>query len=203
MNTIQVDICEHWEPAANETDTNTSISGSSITVTVAADNDCGPVQALDVSGVRLGIAGSGLTSVSASISADGDIRLGGNANDVPVIRQVVDELADDGATADKLTVVRHTGAPDGDSAYFKLLIEENAQDSFADTVLELDFDGMGPGMTITLDAWVATKEDVDDKKLKPVNFVIVDDDPDHSWRGNGRERRQRAYERPAGLRRRR
>ena len=87
----------------------------------------------------MGIAGSGLTSVSASISADGDIRLGGNANDVPVIRQVVDELEDDGVTAAKLTVVRHTGAPDGDSAYFKLLIEEANQDSFEDTVLELDF----------------------------------------------------------------
>ena len=72
-------------------------------------------------------------------------------------------------------MIRHTGAPDGDSAYFKLLIEEANQDSFENTVLELDFDGMGPGMTITLDAWVSTKENL--KDLEPTAFVIVDDDP--------------------------
>ena len=174
MNTIDVDICGTQGTASTPTTTGTAlVSGSSITITVA-DNDCGAGDALDVSGIRLGIAGSQLTTVSASISASGDIRLGGNANDVPVIRQIVDELEDDGVSADALTVIRHTGDPEGDSEYFKLLIEENAQDSFDGTVLELDFGGIEPGMTITLDAWVSTKAAI--KALKPVEFVLVADD---------------------------
>ena len=175
-NTIAVAIC--GEVGTGGDDGNTSVSGTTITVTVA-DNDCTVNEAIDVSGVRLGIAGSGLTEVSASISASGDIRLGGGANDVPVIRQIVDELADDGVTAEKLTVIRHTGAaapPAKNGEYFKLLIEENAVDSFADTVLELDFDGIEPGMTVTLDAWVSTKADL--KDLEPTAFVLVAEDND-------------------------
>ena len=153
------------------------ISGTSITITVA-DNDCSPSDALDVSGVRLGIAGSGLSEVNASISADGELRLGGNANDVPVIRTIVDELEDGDVKAEVLTVIRHTGdpaiPPSKNGEYFKLLIEENAQDSFDGTVLELDFAGLEPGMTLTLDAWVSTKADL--SKLKPTAFVLVVDD---------------------------
>jgi hypothetical protein len=176
MNTIDVDIC--GTAGTGGDDGTVSLSGTSITVTVAA-TDCSPSDALDVSGVRLGIAGSGLSEVSASISASGDIRLGGNANDVPVIRQIVDELEDGDVKAEALTVIRHTGdpaPPDKNEGYFKLLIEENAVDSFDGAVLELDFAGIEPGMTITLDAWVSTKATL--KALKPVNFVLVANDPD-------------------------
>ena len=42
--------------------------------------------------------------------------------------------------------------------YFNLLIEENAVDSFADAEINLDFSGIGTGFSVTIDAWVATKE---------------------------------------------
>ena len=79
-----------------------------------------------------------------------------------------------------MTLIRHTAAPE-DNEYFKLLIEENAVDSFADAVLNLEFSGIGTGMSVTIDAWVTTKEDLDD--LEPVEFVLVDDDPDTTGEG--------------------
>ena len=44
-------------------------------------------------------------------------------------------------TADTLTLIRHTGDPEGDGEYFKLLIEENALDSFAECGARSEFLG--------------------------------------------------------------
>ncbi len=43
-------------------------------------------------------------------------------------------------------------------------------DSFADAVLNLEFSGLGDNMSITIDAWVATEDDLDD--LEPNLFVL-------------------------------
>ncbi len=165
MNGIVIDICTVDGDADN-----TTISGSTITIQV---DTCNADQSIDVSGVRLAIAGQGLTSVAANITSSGDVRLGSGANEVTVVNSIVDELVDGGVTSDTVTLIRHTAAP-SDNVYFKLLIEENAVDSFEGAVLNLDFSGLGAGMSVTIDAWVTTKEDLDD--LKPVEFVIVDDD---------------------------
>ena len=167
---IDIDIC--GVDGATGATGNTAISGGVISLTVG---ECNVNESIDVSGVLLAIAGQGLTSVSANITSSGDVRLGSGANEVTVINSVVDELTDDGVSTDTLTVIRHTGDPEGDSAYFKLLIEENAVDSFTDTVLDLDFSGLESGMTVTIDAWVSTKENLGD--LKPSPIIVAGDDP--------------------------
>ena len=146
---------------------------NTITVTVGAEDGCDNWEtgdAIDVSGVRLSLAGSGQTGIVATVSSTGGVRLPSGSNQVSVINSIVDELVDDGVTVETLTLIRHTGIPE-DGEYFKLLIEENAVDSFAGAALDLDFSGVGTGMTITLDAWVTTKDELDD--LKPVEFVLV------------------------------
>ena len=105
----------------------------------------------------------------ATVSSTGGVRLPSGSNQVSVINSIVDELVNDGVTAETLTLIRHTGSPES-GEYFKLLIEENAVDSFADAALDLDFSGIGTGMTVTLDAWVTTKEELDN--LKPIEFVL-------------------------------
>ena len=152
------------------------MSKNTITIEVTAADDCGTIDnsAIEVDGVRLSLAGSGQDSITASISATGDVRLPGGSNQLTVISKVVDELVDDGVSAETLTLIRHTGDPEGDSEYFKLLIEENAVDSFKDAALDLDFSGIQTGMTLELDAWVSTKEDLED--LKPTQFVLVAND---------------------------
>jgi hypothetical protein len=176
---IEVNIC-----GAPITATSAVVTKNTITVTVAAagcgDDGGDAGDAIDVSGVRLSLAGSGQTGIVATVSSTGGVRLPSGSNQVSVINSIVDELVDDGVTAETLTLIRHTGSPE-DGEYFKLLIEENAVDSFAGAALDLDFSGVGAGMTITLDAWVATKEDLDD--LKPVEFVLVADDQDTTGEG--------------------
>ena len=158
-----IDICD----PVNGTASNTSIDDNSISITVAAggcDND--DEDTIDVSGVLLGIADSGLDEVSASISADGDIRLGSGANEVTVISNVVDEL--ENAVAGRLlTVVRHTGVAtadhkadeDGENR-FHLLIPEPEVDSFDGAQITLDFSGIPAGAEVTLDAWVTASTNV-------------------------------------------
>ena len=174
-NTIAVDIC-----GTDGIATTAVVTKNTITVTVpVADCDANDEtqgdDAIDVSGVRLSLAGSGQTGIVATVSSTGGVRLPSGSNQVSVINSIVDELVDDGVTAETLTLIRHTGSPES-GEYFKLLIEENAVDSFADAALDLDFSGIGTGMTVTLDAWVTTKDALDD--LKAVEFVLVADDPD-------------------------
>ncbi len=161
---IDVEICDGTAAVATGDDTNVSIVGSVLNVVIPT----GTCAAVDVDGVRLGIAGSGLDGVSASVSATGDLRFAGGANDVSVVRSVVDELMDTGVKSTMLlTVIRHTGIPKDNPAtpmmkndgtadsQFMLVITENAVDSFEDAEINLEFGGIPPGATITLDAWVA------------------------------------------------
>jgi hypothetical protein len=76
-----------------------------------------------VENVRLALAGSGQSSIDASVSTTGHIRGVGTVS-VTVISAVVDELTDAGVTAKALEVTRHTGDPvGGASAQFQLVIE--------------------------------------------------------------------------------
>lgn len=146
-----------------------------ITLTVAA-NAGGCNDGIHVSGVRLAIAGSGHTSIVATISSTDHVQLGANANQVIVGSTVVDELTDAGVTTKpgrtdtKLTLIRHTGIPMGGTAdtQFHLVITENALDSFDEAQLNLEFDGVPPGATLTLDAWVAAA--TADPKLNPIRL---------------------------------
>ncbi len=151
-----------------------TVSGSTITIQVTDADTCTAVgNRIDVSGVRVAIAGQGLSDVQANITSSGGVQLAAGANEVTVINSIVDELVDSGVTAgEKITLIRHTAAP-SDEAYFKLLIEENAVDSFGDMAeLNLDFSGIGSGMSVTIDAWVAAKEDLDD--LEPTSLILND-----------------------------
>ena len=172
-DTIEVRICDA-DATINDADS-AVVTKNTITVTVEA-TDCagtGADAAIDVSGVRLSLAGSGQTGIVATVSSTGGIRLPSGSNQVSVINSIVDELVNDGVTVETLTLIRHTGSPE-DGEYFKLFIEENAVDSFADAALDLDFSGLGTGMTVTLDAWVTTKDELDN--LKPVEFVLIAED---------------------------
>ena len=158
-NAITVTICDTTTPREDQV----TLGKNTITIEVIVTDGCMTLDdAIDVKGVRLSLAGSGQDSIAASITATGDVRLPSGSNQVTVINKVVDELVDDGVSADTLTLIRHTGVPEGDGEYFKLLIEENADDSFEMAALDLSFSGIQTGMTITLDAWVTTKEDLDD-----------------------------------------
>ena len=87
--------------------------------------------------------GSGLDSIPATVTSTGDIRLLGGANTVTVMNSIVDELDDDGVdVATTLTLIRHTGEPDGDDTKFKLLIEENTVRSFDGAQINLEFSGI-------------------------------------------------------------
>ena len=161
---IEVNIC-----GTDKTATSAVVTKNTITVTVPSDAcQTEETAVIDVSDVRLSLAGSGQTAIVATVSSTGGVRLPSGSNQVSVINSIVDELVDDGVTVETLTLIRHTGSPE-EGEYFKLFIEENAVDSFEDAAIDLDFSGVGTGMTITLDAWVTTKEDLDD--LKPVEFI--------------------------------
>ena len=160
---IAVNIC--GETGTGGATGNTAISGSAITITVDGDagDGCQATESINVSGVRVAIAGTDLSEVAASISSSGDVRLGAGTNEVPVINRVSDELVDGGVTAQKITLIRHTAdeqarSATDDGTTFKLMIEENVANAFNNGVqLNLDFSGIGAGMTITIDAWAETK----------------------------------------------
>ena len=126
-----------------------------------------------MTGVRLGIAGSGLSAVDASISVSGDFRISGPSR-VTVVSSVVDELDDDGVTTvfdvgdkddvdHKITLLRHTGetAAKNDGP-FAFTITESTVDSFMDAELVLNFSGVPAGAEIVLDAWLSGE-----KALRP------------------------------------
>ena len=155
---IEVRICSANTVIATS---GVSISGNTLDIVVpatAGECDAG----INVDNVRLAIAGSGVEQVSASIAADGDLRLGSGANEVPVVSAVVDELTNGGVTVPgpgkdgtKLTLIRHTGiAMGGAAAQFHLVITENSKSAFDGARLNLEFDGIPAAATLTLDAWI-------------------------------------------------
>jgi hypothetical protein len=133
----------------------------------ASTTTCGNNNSIDIDGVLLALAGSGLSEVSASISVSGDFRL--ERSQVTVINTVVDELDDEDVTTvfevgdkdvdHKLTLLRHTGeVASGKAAKFVLKITENTVDSFDEAELILNFSGIPEGFSIALDAWVSDTE---------------------------------------------
>ena len=82
---------------------------------------------INVDGVLLSLVGSGASSVMASVTATGAVRLpGGVANRVTVIENVVDPLEDENVkVGQKLTLIRHEGEPkEDDPSVFHLVITE-------------------------------------------------------------------------------
>ena len=163
-NNIMVIIC--GDPG---TATNTTVDGNVLTLTIADDEDCSEQSSINVGGVRLSLVGSGLSSVAATVTTTGKIRLLGGANTVTVMNSVVDELTDEGIDVAKgLTLVRHTGELDDDSAdkdpkgKFKLLIMENTVRAFDGAQINLDFSGIPDDVEVTIDAWVAKASDLEE-----------------------------------------
>ena len=168
---IVVNIC--GEPGVARTTTggvtagNVSISKSKLTVYIfecTGPNDVD--EAIDVSGVRVSLAGSGHDSLNANITVSGGVRLlAGSVLEVPVIQSIGDELTDDGVDVDdKVTLIRHTGKPEKDApTMFKLVLEENTVSSFNGTEIDLEFFGIpdDEDVSIKVDAWVASKDDFD------------------------------------------
>ena len=178
---IEVKICS----ATNFSDTGISISGNTLDIVVPSDADA-CAGGIDVDNVRLAIAGSGVEQISASIAANGDLRLGSGANEVPVVSAVVDELTDGGVTTvagrtdTKLTLIRHTGiAMGGAAAQFHLIITENSKNAFDGARLNLEFDGIPAEATLTLDAWInpGGEGSLDAPVAVDPDFVM-DDNPD-------------------------
>ena len=174
-NTITVDICGTLTAAA---DALTDVDDNTVTITVAANHCTGPENAIDVSGVLLSLVGSGQESIVATVTSTGGVRLPSGSNMVSVINAIVDELTDDGVDVPNVLVLtRHTGdeAPEGDDL-FHLVIEENTVDSFAGAEIDLEFSGIPDGVTLTLDAWVATKDTYDDEDVDLMVSLADDDD---------------------------
>ena len=163
-NGINVEICDQPE---NDVADNVEIDGNTITVTVEDGNGCTGTDSINIEGVRLSLVGSGRDNITASVTGTGDIRLLGGANTVTVMNSLVDELDDDGVDVDTtLTLIRHTGDPDGDDTQFKLLIKENTVRSFDGAQINLEFFGIPDGVELTIDAWAATAEDLGTKGFK-------------------------------------
>jgi hypothetical protein len=162
-NEISVLICNNT-PAGNAAAT--KVSGNKITITVADTVTCDALDTrIDVSGVRLSLVGSGADTVTASVTATGGVRLTGS-NRITVIDTIADELTDDGVTVkDKVTLVRHTGKPAG-KAQFKLIIEENTVDAFQNAQLNLEFSGIPEDISVVVDAWVTTVDNLE-KEIEP------------------------------------
>ena len=168
-NNIVVRICDEDGSA-----TNTAVDGSTLTLTLEDNLNCGEGSSISVGGVRLSLVGSGLNSVAATVTTTGKVRLLGGANTVTIMHSVVDELNDDGIDVAKgLTLVRHTGELDAGSKtkdpanQFKLLIMENTVRSFDGAQINLDFSGIPDDVEVTIDAWVAKASD-----LKKDDFVV-------------------------------
>ena len=166
-------ICGGDVPLDNtDTDENEAaavdVDGSTITITVEVAAHAPPVTSINVDGVLLSLVGSGASSVTASVTTTGDVRLpGGGANRVTVIENVVDPLEDENVkVGQEVTLVRHTGEPEADEpSIFKLVITEPHNDSFDGARLELKFSGIPDDVNIVdLDAWVTTQDDFDDSE---------------------------------------
>ena len=154
-NMISVDICAGAngnQPAGNSVKMTTD--KKKIEISVAS---CAVDETINVGGVLVSLDGSGATSVTATISATGSVRLGGANNELTLVDNVVDPLIDDNIKVGQtLELIRHTGKASGE-ALFKLVITEAHNDSFDGTQLELEFSGIPEGVKVTeLDAWVTT-----------------------------------------------
>ena len=163
-NNIAVMLCGDAGTAAS-----TVVDGTTLTITLADNGECGNNDSIDIGGVRLSLVGSGRTSVEASVTTTGKFRLLGGANTVTVMNSVVDELTDEGIDVAKgLTLVRHTGVLDADSKTdkppnkFKLLIMENTVRAFDDAQINLAFSGIPDDVEVTIDAWVAKASDLEE-----------------------------------------
>ena len=145
------------------------------TITIRLDGDeeatgCQDDESINVDNVLLNLVGSGATTVAATVTSTGDVRLGGaNGNRLTVIDSVVDPLTDDGVNVgQKLTLIRHTGKPAvAAKNEFHLVITEAHVDSFTGAQLELSFSGIPEDVElIALDAWVTTKKLHDEDPMK-------------------------------------
>ena len=169
MDGITVNICNATEAPMDDSATaDVLVDGS--TLTISLDNaTCGPGTGasarINVDGVLLSLVGSGASSIMASVTATGAMRLpGGVANRVTVIENVVDPLEDENVkVGQKVTLIRHEGEPkEDDPSVFHLVITEPHVDSFDGAQLELKFSGIPDDVNIEdLDAWVTTKKDFD------------------------------------------
>ena len=189
MDGITVNICSVDVVPMDVADTPTNeaamavVNGSTLTISLDGKtcNDTSDANArINVDGVLLSLVGSGASSVMASVTATGAVRLpGGVANRVTVIENVVDPLEDENVKVGQtLTLVRHTGkAAKDDPTEFKLVITEAHIDSFDDAELELKFSGIPDDVDVVdLDAWVTTKKDFDDDDTEtdePANQIPV------------------------------
>ena len=108
----------------------------------------------------------------------GDVRLLGGGGQFPVINSIIDPLSDDDAEADEATLIRHTGNPDGRDNMFKLAITEPTVDAFEGANINLEFSGIPDGATVTVDAWVATKEKYDDEDVNTATLRAADSTTD-------------------------
>ena len=139
---------------------------------------------INVEGVLLSLVGSGASSVMATVTTTGDVRLpGGGNNRVTVIDSVVDPLTDDNVeVGQKLTLTRHTGEPsDAKKTVFHLVITEAHVDSFDGGELKLKFSGIPDDIEIVnLDAWVTTKKNFDLPTLTPnTNMKVATNAPEN------------------------
>ena len=99
------------------------VNGDKITVRLAGSTCNTDAAVIDVSGVRLALAGEGQDDITANVRGGGAVRLVG-ATEFLVIRSIVDELTDAGVKVKPaVTLIRHTGAPKSDGK-FKLMLTE-------------------------------------------------------------------------------
>ena len=168
-NNIAVNVC--GDPliaapieGADEDANAVSMSSNDETITIYVEKCDGPgKRQINVGNVLVSLDGSGASSVTATITATGAVRLpGGSGNSLTLVDSVVDPLIDDNvAVGQTLELIRHTGKP-ADESVFKLVITEAHNDSFDDAQLELKFSGIPEGIDIVgLDAWVTTKKKFD------------------------------------------
>ena len=186
-NAITVEICDEQADFTN----NVAIDDDdgTITLTVAGNVgegtdasiaiSCTDGNSINVDGVLLSLVGSGATSIEATVSVTGDVRLGGNSgNRVTVIDSVVDPL-DDAAVkvGQTLKLIRHSGEPlDDAKTQFHLVITEPHNDSFDDANLRLSFSGIPEDVELVeLDAWVTSKKNFD--RPKDHDDKVVTDAP--------------------------
>jgi hypothetical protein len=160
--------------ASTADDGNVEIDSDDGTITITMDGIvcAGTDDAINVDGVRVSLAGSGLSSLEVSVNVSGDVRLGDKT--ATVIDAIVDPLTDEDVdVAEKVTVVRHTGEiASGSENRFHLVITEPHNDSFDGSQLELTFSGLPEDVNVVdVDAWVTTKKNFDRDKDDPMRVA--------------------------------
>ena len=177
-NPIAVNICGDDSEVSAIDGNDAEVSDNTIRSLLRLANAPPANDAIDVSGVLLSLVGSGQESIVATVTSTGGVRLPSGSNMVSVINAVVDELTDEGVDVPNVLVLtRHTGDEDpADDDQFHLVIEENTVDSFKGAEIDLEFSGIPDGVTLTLDAWVATKDDYDDEKVDQMFRLVAGED---------------------------